>query len=222
MKLDYYYKNTRDEIRSFLPQNYQTVLEIGCGEGNFSKILKPNCEIWGVELCEKASLKASLAFYKVITGRIQDVHTELPDIYFDLVVCNDVIEHVEDHDWLLETLKSKLKNKSYLVGSVPNVRYYNNLKRLLYNRDWSYTKDGILDSTHLRFFTELSLIKTLQNHSFLIEKISGINEINFKRYGRMWLIHKIISYIAIFLSFGAYSDVKYMQFAFLAVKDEHD
>lgn len=216
-----YYQNIRPEMREFLPKNYRTVLEIGCGEGNFSANLKPGCEVWGLELNKDVAQEAKNKLHTVICGKFEDSYSELPDNYFDLVICNDVIEHMIDHEWFFSTIKTKLKKDAFLIGSIPNVRYYNNLKDILYNKDWEYTAEGILDTTHLRFFTEKSLKRSLTDHTFYINKFTGINKLNYKRYGRRRYIHRAIAKTIIFLSFGFHKDIEYLQFAFSAKNTSH-
>ena len=173
-----YYKSDRKEIIQLLPKKYNKVLEIGCGEGNFVNNMDGDIEIWGIEPNINAAKIASLKMNRVINGYYEDVYTELPSQYFDLVICNDVIEHMKDHDFFLESIKSKMVNKSFIVGSIPNVRYYLNLKHLLIDKDWRYCDFGILDNTHLRFFTQKSIIRTFTNHKFIINKIKGLYKIS--------------------------------------------
>lgn len=82
----------------------------------------------------------------------------LPDQHFDMVICNDVIEHMVDHDHFLEHIKTKMRPGACIVGSIPNVRHLTALFKLLVAKDWPYSASGILDRTHLRFFTENSTI----------------------------------------------------------------
>ncbi len=205
-------------MRNFLPDHYQTVLEIGCGEGNFAQNLKVGCEVWGLEPCKEAAQKASHKLDKVLCGKIEETYKELPNEYFDLVICNDVIEHMEDHEWFFSMIKKKMKNNAFLVGSIPNVRYYYNLKEILIYKDWEYKKEGILDSTHLRFFTEQSIKRTLLKNSFNIEKFCGINKINYNDFGINSIINNIFVKMLIIFTFGYYKDIEYLQFAFLAKK----
>ena len=196
-----YFQLYRPEMVEFLPMDYEKVLEIGCGEGCFAKNLKSNCEIWGVEMDEEAANVASSRFTRVLHGKFMDVYAELPDEYFDLVICNDVIEHMEDHELFFKIIKPKMKNGHFLIGSIPNVRNWVNLYELLLKKDWKYTDEGILDRTHLRFFTQKSLKRYIHKHGFEIVKFKGIN--------RSWRPLPIIV-----LTLGYYTDIQYLQFAF--------
>ena len=89
-----YYVSERSEMRGFLPQAYSRVLEVGCGEGAFVAQLDKSAEVWGIEPVAAAARVASASRHRVLVGIYDDVCSELPDQYFDLVICNDVIEHI--------------------------------------------------------------------------------------------------------------------------------
>jgi 2-polyprenyl-3-methyl-5-hydroxy-6-metoxy-1,4-benzoquinol methylase len=199
-----YYKLYRNEMIPLLPKQYSKVLEIGCGEGNFRENLSQENEYWGVEPIKSAANIASQKLYKVLVGTYQETFNQIPDDYFDLVICNDVIEHMIDHDEFLQSIKQKLKNNSYLVASIPNVRYVENLFEVLIQKDWEYKDRGILDRTHLRFFTKKSLYRTIDNNGFFIEDFIGINS-----YTINGLLKRCLFYFALFL-FG--EDIRFKQF----------
>ena len=169
-----YYQYERKDVTPLLPKHYSRVLEIGCGEGSFRGNLTKECEYWGVEPNEAAARIASERINKVLIGTYLKVLNQLPKDYFDVVICNDVIEHMVDHDEFLQSIKTNLKKDSYLVGSIPNARYVGNLFEFLVKKDWEYKDQGILDKTHLRFFTEKSLKRTIKENGFAIEELQGI------------------------------------------------
>lgn len=203
-----YYVGTRPEVATFLPQNYIRVLEIGCGEGGFRANLKSNCEYWGIEPVMSVAQIAETKLTKVLNGNYENIQDQIPDGYFDLIICNDVIEHMVSHDDFFKDICKKLSDNGHIVGSIPNVRYLPVLFSLIVNRDWQYEDCGVLDRTHLRFFTQKSLFRTLAIHNYKIEKFSGINPITTTRYRYIWpFCRKILS-----LLFG--EDIMFTQFAF--------
>ncbi|MDP2902555.1 MAG: class I SAM-dependent methyltransferase [Methylovulum sp.] len=209
-----YYALTRCEMIYFLPKNYSKVLEIGCGEGGFFQNLDNHCEIWGIEPDKKSIERASSSYYKTFNDFFDNVEKEIPDSYFDLVICNDVIEHMEDHNEFFYNIKQKMAPNAYLVGSIPNVRYVYNLFGLLILKDWRYSSCGILDYTHLRFFTEKSLRRTFTENSFKVNKFCGINSVFNRRKTKIIFIENIITALIIIITFGFYHDIKFPQFGF--------
>lgn len=210
-----YFAWAREEMRPFLPARCGKVLEIGCGEAVFSGGIEVATEIWGIEPDAGAAEIARSRLDRVINGTFEDALAELPLRYFDTVICNDVIEHMADHDRFFETIKSHLSRDGVLVGSIPNVRYYRNLFSLVLAKDWEYQDAGVLDRTHLRFFTEKSLRRTLRSHGFRLEEMRGING----GISRQTLCSGIMAYAAIVLSLGYFRDIRHLQFAFRASAD---
>ncbi len=175
--MNFYHRHTRKEMTPFLPPSYTRVLEVGCGTGGFRAHLDQANEYWGVEIAEPAAALAACRLDRVLQGDFLAKAPEIPDGYFDLIVCNDVMEHMPDHDRFLDTLKAKLSPGGHLILSVPNMRHLACLFELLVRKDWRYREEGVLDRTHLRFFTRKSLARTLRDHGLLIERIEGVNSI---------------------------------------------
>jgi 2-polyprenyl-3-methyl-5-hydroxy-6-metoxy-1,4-benzoquinol methylase len=209
------YESERSEVREFLERIYPSneirpkrILEIGCAVGLFRKEF-PDAEYWGVEPNSEAAVLAHRNAVKVYCGTYDEVKDQLPDDYFDMIVVNDVIEHVSDHDSLLNSLQQKGKSGFYLLGSIPNVRFITVLIKYLIFRDWEYKNSGVLDRTHLRFFTLKSLKKCLKAAGYEIIEVKGINALRLSIYSFKDLIFFLLS-----LLFGA--DTRFIQFAFLA------
>jgi len=207
--VDSYYKNTRPEVCVFLPDSYSKVLEIGCAEGEFRHNLDKHCEYWGVEPSPRAAKTATKFLHKVLIGTYDEIAEHLPDHYFDLIICNDVIEHMVDHNIFFQQIKTKLHPNGYITGSIPNVRYINNLIEVLLEKDWRYKEQGILDKTHLRFFTEKSLKRSIEENGFTIEKLEGINNY-LKNLFSLDGVYRRIKYFPMIFILG--QDIKYMQF----------
>ena len=96
----------------------------------------------------------------------------LPDSYFDTIIFADVLEHFVDPSCILGQIKSKLSQHGEIIASIPNVRHWSVLRDLLEGR-WDYVDAGILDRTHLRFFTKSSLVEMFKTAGFCLEKIQG-------------------------------------------------
>lgn len=208
-----YYQYSRPEVAALIPDNVHRILEIGCGVGNFRKNLSGEYEYWGVEPAAEVATRAAAHLGKVLVGTYKDVFTQIPDNYFDLVICNDVVEHMDDHDWFLQSIRKKMMDKnSVLIGSIPNVRYVDNLFNLLIKRDWEYVDMGILDKTHLRFFTQKSLLRTFHSNNYSVEEFKGINGVEIAGAKSMTsLFRRLLALVAVAI-LGR--DTRFPQFAF--------
>ncbi len=202
-----YYNRCRPEMMDFIPCSAKTILDIGCGEGLFGRQLKQkiNAEVWGIEIDKTAGALAQTKIDKVYIGDIVQLIDDIPNNFFDCIVFNDVLEHLVDPFYILLRIKDKLTKDGVVVSSIPNVRYFYTLKDLLIKKQWKYEDEGILDKTHLRFFTLLSIVEMFNSLDYEIRTIKGINPI------KSW---KLV--LLNILSFGYLSDIKYLQFACVA------
>jgi len=207
-----YYKNTRTEMLKFIPNSVKKSLEIGCGEGNFSaQLVNKGIETWAIEPNNLAVKKAKKKLYKVIKGTIDNKLDELPDNYFDVIILNDVLEHLL-YPWDdLKRIKNKLKKEGVVVTSIPNVRYSKNVFNFFFKKDWEYKESGILDATHFRFFTKKSIKSLYQKSGYSVHKIKGIN------ITKSFLYFPFAVFVNIVLLFTQL-DMFYMQFATVAKK----
>lgn len=206
-----YYANIRHEMLPYVPKNVKKVLEIGCGDALFGQKLKDmyGCEVWGIELFPESAKQAAKNIDKVLTGDVHKLVKTLPDNSFDCVVGNDIFEHLEDPYEVLRELRKKLKKNGTIVSSIPNVRYFHNLYDLLMGKNWDYRDAGILDKTHLRFFTINSIPKMFQDLGYEMTTLEGINPMPTQpREYKLWN----------FILRGKLSDTQYMQFACVATK----
>ncbi|MFD2565860.1 class I SAM-dependent methyltransferase [Pseudotenacibaculum haliotis] len=207
-----YYANVRPEMLKFIPNSATKILEVGCGEGNFSaQLMKDGVEIWAIEPNPNSAKNAAQKLTKVIEGTIDEKIGEVPDNYFDVIIMNDVIEHLLEPWDDIQKLKSKLNDEGVFVSSIPNVRYAKNIFNMLLKKDWKYTEHGILDSTHFRFFTKKSIRRMFESCGYEVVKSSGINRTKSMLYAPFSIIFNIP------LLFTQL-DMFYMQFATVAKK----
>lgn len=203
-----YFKNKRAEMLKFVPPQCSKFLEIGCGDGSFGRQIKSTnkqVEYWGIDLDDNSITEAANNIDQALAGDINVIIENLPENYFDCIVMNDVLEHLMDPMEVLLGLESKIKPNALLVASIPNVRYITNLFNLILKRDWEYTDYGILDKTHLKFFTKKSIIRFFQSKNFEIQILEGINPI------KSWIVS-----LANCITLGFFNDTRYLQFAVLA------
>ena len=204
-----YFENSRPEMLPFVPDSASVLLEVGCGSGAFAARFKERkaaagspVEIWGVEMDNGAARQASQVLDRVLHGDVATVGDQLPPEHFDCVILNDVIEHVTEPAALLQSLRPLLKPDGHLVASIPNVRYFFNVVDLAVHGRWEYADEGILDRTHLRFFTRSSMMTLLTENGFQVETMVGINPTGSAKF-----------HLVNLLTLGRLSDMKYLQFA---------
>ena len=165
------------------------VLDIGCGQGRFGKLLKKkNCKIYGVEIDEVAAKFAmKTGFYENIfvmditdtkSKKYKDFIETVGDV--DVIILSDVLEHLEDPTCVLLSCYKILRKDGMILISVPNVAHIDISLNLL-NGKFNYQDMGILDNTHLKFFTKSSFIDWIyqinneySNVNFNIEYLGSI------------------------------------------------
>ena len=164
-----YYACARPEIQRLVRQDARHILDIGCATGVLGQELKQKlrAEVWGVECVEAVAEAAAEKLDHVISGRIEDALTQLPDNYFYVISCADVLEHLVDPWEVLSDLRKKLAPSGEIVASIPNVRHWSVIKGLL-EGEWRYEVAGILDRTHLRFFTKNSVMNLFENTGYTV------------------------------------------------------
>lgn len=170
-----YYSNERREVLNLIPHMPRNVLELGCGEGNFSLLLKQkySCHTVGIDLCVDAIAKARDKMDDVYASSIEEFDFSTLGM-FDLVIANDLLEHLKDPWSIVATIKEHLHDDGYFVASIPNVQHHKVFTQLL-KGNWQYKEAGILDRTHLRFFTKKTMIDLFKNAGYTIESITPIN-----------------------------------------------
>lgn len=168
--LDSYFAHTREEFIELVPRSINSLLDIGCGEGQFGRLVKSalsNCRATGIEINRVAAEKAKSNLDEVVVG---DPHSIDFGTRFQCVSCLDTIEHFADPDSLVDRIKNVfLEPDGYLILSVPNVGHWSIIETLLAGR-WDYTPEGILCNSHLRFFTLSSITALIASHDFRILK----------------------------------------------------
>ncbi len=158
-KQDDYFGSGRPEIYSHLPDHVKAALDVGCGDGVLLGAMRKEkrCdEAWGIEFVEDAAARADQVLDKVLRIDLDQDGFELPDGYFDLILCLDVLEHLSDPWGMLKKLNMALKPGGRVIVSLPNLRYWTVLRDLVLRGRFEYEEFGILDRTHLRFFTVYS------------------------------------------------------------------
>ncbi len=166
--------------------NGSIVLDVGCGAGMLGQYLaqNKNCIVDGVD-SDVAAIQISKSRYRFTAVKNLEVEL-LSDAFqmqaYDYIVVADVLEHLAKPDQLLSELKKLVKPQGTIIFSVPNITHISVALDLLFGR-FEYTENGLLDETHLRFYTRQSLLEKLQSfglHAWEIDTVEkAISETEF-------------------------------------------
>ena len=167
-----YYRNVNQDLLNRIPANAKRVLEIGCGSGWMGAAFKarnPSTAYFGIELFETSAKEAEALLDGVICANIEQDFT-LPSKLapnFDALVFGDVLEHLLDPWRTLRELRQYIEPGGSCVACIPNVAHWSLISGLLQGK-WDYTDAGLLDRTHLRFFTVDSAIEMFQKTGWTV------------------------------------------------------
>lgn len=171
-----YYSHIRGEIALLLPGSMRRVLEIGCGSGDTLAWLQSSGNArttYGIELFSESAEAARTKVDRVICGDFEAL--ELPEDFsgFDVILCLDVLEHFVDPWKALRRIGALLAPGGCIITSIPNVRYFRVVLPLLLYGRWQYENSGILDRTHLRFFTKQTAIELMTSSGLTLDALSS-------------------------------------------------
>lgn len=173
-----YYGGIRKDMITFIEENEDAplhILEIGCGYGATLAHIKahwPKSVVKGVELSgDVAQIGRTLA--DICQGDIECMDLPYERGYFDYILFGDVLEHLKNPGQTLRRLKPFLKKNGRIIASIPNVMHMSVIVGL-WKGTAAYQKSGILDETHLRFFTFKTALELFEKTGFQIEKTEGI------------------------------------------------
>ncbi len=175
-ELDMNSKNALSIIINSIKPN-STILEFGPAMGRMTKYLKDNlnCKVYIVEIDEEGYNSAIRYSEDGVLGNIEDYEwvNKFSEIQFDFIIFADVLEHLIDPKTTIKYSKKLLKEDGRLLFSMPNIAH-NSVLIDLFNNEFKYRELGILDNTHLRFFTYNSLNRLIQECGFVTEKQEAV------------------------------------------------
>jgi 2-polyprenyl-3-methyl-5-hydroxy-6-metoxy-1,4-benzoquinol methylase/GT2 family glycosyltransferase len=170
-----YFDFARPEVLQLVPATARCVLEIGCGAGRLGEALKQRQtrEVVGVELNAHAAEKAKQRLDRVIAGDVERLTLDFADGSFDCLVCADVLEHLVDPEGFLVRARRWLKDDATVVASIPNVRHHSVVGSLI-EGNWTYEPAGLLDNTHLHFFTRRDAQDLFQKAGYEVQAMQFV------------------------------------------------
>jgi 2-polyprenyl-3-methyl-5-hydroxy-6-metoxy-1,4-benzoquinol methylase len=204
-----YYGNARPELLQFIAGKVHSALDVGCGAGNFGAMLKEvyQCEVWGIEPEERSAAAAGNKLDRLLNIPFNKEALEKIDKKFDYIFFNDVLEHLVRPDEALLLATELLAEGGKIIASIPNIRFYPVMLQLIRYRDFKYLEAGVMDKTHLRFFTEKSMVRLFAENGLTVETIRGINKHDFRYLN---LLNALL--------FNKLADMKFPQYGIVAVK----
>lgn len=161
---------THSKVTKLVGKN-KKVLDIGCATGYLSQEMVDNgCDVIGIEIDKDAAKIASEICKKIYVGEASQIIVEVVEKNFDIILFSDVLEHLVDPISILKKSSSLLAKDGSIIISVPNVAYWKIRLMLLFG-NFNYSKIGILDETHLRFFTYKTLRELVIDAGYVIDSI---------------------------------------------------
>lgn len=149
----------------------QSVLEVGCASGIQTRHFKDQlgCRVTGIEIDPQAAEDARPFCDTLIIGSIEDLNLSqvLGDKRFDAITFADVLEHLYDPAGALKKVRPFLDEGGYLIASIPNIAHAAICWELAHGR-FDYQNYGLLDNTHIRFFTKKNVAKLFEEAGYRI------------------------------------------------------
>lgn len=171
-----YYEGANHKLLALVPPTATRILDIGCAKGHLGAAIKaknPNATVWGIELVPEVAREAKTRLDHVLVGDIEKMDPlPLPEGHFECVTCGDVLEHMIRPDKVLARLKAHLATDAKLLCCVPNIGHWSVIMGLLQGR-FDYADKGLLDRTHVSFFTPQTLREMLWDAGFIVISEEG-------------------------------------------------
>lgn len=173
-----YFSGVRSDVADLVPQECVRILDVGCGYGGLGRSLRARgvAQVYGVELNPDAASHLVGVYTGHWIGDVEQVSLPANIEPFDCIVFADVLEHLRDPWDTLAKYLQRLKPGGYVVASIPNVRNIALLYNLIVRGQWRYEDSGLLDRTHLRFFTRKEIIELFSTMGLEVELVEENRE----------------------------------------------
>ena len=173
-KSESYYQDARGDLVQLVEAGRHRILDVGCGAGSLGAALKAAGkarEVIGIEKHEAAAHVAESRIDRVLCADVETAELPLEEGTFDYIVAADVLEHLVDPWTVVKRLARLLRSGGHMIASIPNVRFCKVVLPLIVQGEWRYRSQGVLDDTHLRFFTKKSMRRLFDEPSLVVRQI---------------------------------------------------
>jgi 2-polyprenyl-3-methyl-5-hydroxy-6-metoxy-1,4-benzoquinol methylase len=173
-----YFEGQRSDVAELVPDRCSRVLDVGCGYGGLGRSLvaRGKVQVFGVEINPAASpnLQGVYTAHWIADVEQFSLPSNIED--FDCIIFADVLEHLRDPWGTLSRYLQWLKPGGYVVASIPNVRNIALLYNLIVRGRWRYEDSGLLDRTHIRFFTRKEIMGLFSTAGLYVELVKENRE----------------------------------------------
>jgi len=170
----------------------ETVLDVGCAEGYLADYLPEN-RVWGIDGNRDAVQSAATRCIEVATVDLDAIPLTEPFARkFDVLVYADVLEHLLQPERVLVNLATQLSVDGRIVVSLPNVALWRVRLNLLGGR-FNYSDYGVMDRTHLHFYTFKSAKQLLENAGFRVVRVTGAANLLGPLVARLPMLRNLLS-----------------------------
>ncbi len=168
-KPDEYYRGLNRKLLQAIPDSALRILDVGCSSGRLGAAMKelvPGRQVYGLEREAAEAAQASLVLDAVFNADITVDPIPVPPESLDCVTCGDVLEHLYDPLPVLKSLRKLLRPDGQILVSLPNAQHHSVVDMLL-RGEFQYVDMGLMDWTHVRFYTYASFVKLMLDAGFM-------------------------------------------------------
>ena len=182
-KTNSYFQGVRADYIAVLPPNPgATILELGCAEGSTGAraLAQGKCGHYvGIELHEPSAAIARIRLSEVHVGNIETMPLPFAPASFDALIISEVLEHLVDPWAVLARLAPLVRPGGLVFASSPNISHHKVIRSLLRGR-WDLADQGVMDRTHLRWFTPASYAAMFEGAGFVVEETRPVRPFGWK------------------------------------------
>lgn len=189
------YSGINQYLIPFISENSK-ILDVGCNTGQLGEFLErtKNCKVYGIDISATAIHEAKNRLSRAISMDIEK-ESPPPDFNnFDIIIFGDVLEHTRNPELILQKYKNYLAKNGSILTSIPNVANIIVRIKLLLGK-WEYRENGVLDNTHLRFFTYKTMKKLFKKVDLAVEKQTFIPGMYLIKLNQVRFVQKLEHYV---------------------------